>query len=108
MNTVKKFQRTKENFVCEVCGHHTEGDGYTNHCPECLSSKHVDIFPGDRLEDCGGIMDVIEVVRKGDGYVLVHRCRNCNYSHRDHFRDGRDNMDTLIRLSKTLANTEQN
>ena len=25
-----------------------KGNGYTNHCPKCLWSKHVDINPGDR------------------------------------------------------------
>ena len=40
-----KFKRKKENFVCENCGAEVKGDGFTNHCPKCLYSKHVDIFP---------------------------------------------------------------
>ena len=102
MNTVKKFQRTKENFNCESCGHKMQGTGYTNHCSECLCSKHVDIFPGDRLEDCRGLMPVTEIIRKGDGYVLVHTCIKCKYTHRDHFRDN-DNIDSLITISAQLA-----
>lgn len=103
MNTVKKFQRKKEDFICQECGTNVVGDGYTNHCPHCLCSKHVDIFPGDRLEDCGGLMPVTEIIRKGDGYILVHTCNMCKYSHRDHFRDKTDNIDTLISLSAKLA-----
>lgn len=103
MNIVRKFQKTKEDFTCEHCGRAVEGDGYTNHCPECLYSKHVDIFPGDRLEDCGGLMPVSEIIRKGDGYILVHKCARCGYTHRDHFRDKTDNIDTLVRLAEDLA-----
>lgn len=51
---IKKFQRTTENFVCEKCGFIVEGNGYTNHCPNCIWSKHVDIHPGDRASLCGG------------------------------------------------------
>ena len=28
----KKFQRNKEDFICEKCGLEVEGNGYTNHC----------------------------------------------------------------------------
>ena len=33
------------------------GSDHRNHCPNCLSSLHVDEEPGDRASDCGGIMD---------------------------------------------------
>ena len=106
MSTVRKFTRTKEDFACEVCATGVAGDGYTNHCPNCLTSKHVDIFPGDRLEDCGGLMPVSEIIRKGDGYVLVHTCTSCKYQHRDHFRDKTDNINTLLKLSVDLAKSK--
>ncbi|HCR42265.1 TPA: hypothetical protein DIV45_02815, partial [Patescibacteria group bacterium] len=38
----KNFIRTKEDFTCENCGHRVKGSGYTNHCPKCLYSQHVD------------------------------------------------------------------
>jgi len=28
----KKFQRNKEDFICEKCGLEVEGNGCTNHC----------------------------------------------------------------------------
>ena len=72
---VKKFQKRKEDFVCEHCGAEVKGNGYTNHCPKCLWSKHVDIFPGDRLEDCGGLMEPVAVEAKKAGkYTIVHKC----------------------------------
>ena len=75
---VKKFQKRKEDFVCENCGEKVKGSGYTNHCPKCLWSKHVDIFPGDRLEDCGGMMEPIDVeTGKGGKLIIIHKCVKC-------------------------------
>ena len=49
-----------ESFTCKVCGRLVvstgAGSSHRNHCPNCLSSLHVDIEPGDRESDCGGIM----------------------------------------------------
>ena len=61
---MKQFQRKKENFVCEHCGQEVIGNGYTNHCPSCLHSKHVDINPGDRAETCGGLMEPVDLELK--------------------------------------------
>ena len=69
---VKKFSRCKEDFVCENCGEKVSGDGYTNHCPVCLCSKHVDINPGDRQNECMGLMETIEVEEKGKEYIITH------------------------------------
>lgn len=67
-----------EDFVCENCGLHVAGDGYTNHCPKCLWSKHVDVHPGDRAAACGGLMKPIRVEGASTEYVLIHRCERCS------------------------------
>ena len=59
-----------DSFTCRVCGRlvvpEAAGSGHRNHCPNCLSSLHVDEEPGDRASDCGGVMDPIGVwVRRG-------------------------------------------
>ena len=69
-------------FICKVCGREVvpEGAGseHRNHCPNCLSSLHLDIEPGDRAADCGGIMDPVGVwVRKNGEWAVIHRCRRC-------------------------------
>ena len=69
-------------FTCKVCGREIlpEGAGsdHRNHCPNCLSSLHVDVEPGDRASDCGGVMDAVSVwVRKGGEWAVIHRCRRC-------------------------------
>ncbi len=71
-----------ETFTCKVCGRVVvpEGAGtqHRNHCPYCLSSQHLDIEPGDRGADCGGVMDPIAVwVRKNGEWAIIHRCRIC-------------------------------
>lgn len=73
----KKFQRRREDFYCEHCGMFVQGNGYTNHCPQCFWSKHVDVNPGDRAEKCGGLMNPVRIESKGGDYRLVHKCSRC-------------------------------
>ncbi len=56
-----------------------EGDGYTNHCPRCLWSKHVDSNPGDRAETCGGLMEPVDVEQKNGEYRVVQQCVQCKF-----------------------------
>ena len=73
------FIKTTEDFTCEHCGAKVVGDGYTNHCPICLWSKHVDIHPGDRASDCLGLMRPVSFVKKGEEIILTHRCEKCGH-----------------------------
>ena len=71
-----------DSFTCKACGWPivSEGAGtnHRNHCPNCLCSVHLDVTPGDRASDCGGVMDPIGVWARDDGeWALVHRCRQC-------------------------------
>jgi len=74
------FIKNVENFTCEYCGAKVVGNGYTNHCPKCLWSKHVDINPGDRASLCGGMMKPAKVVIEKGGFEVVHRCAKCGYT----------------------------
>ncbi len=74
---MKKFQRTIEDFVCENCGEEVSGNGYTNHCPSCLWSKHVDINPGDRKNDCGGLMKPVDAYFQSQQWYLIQQCQEC-------------------------------
>jgi RNHCP domain len=98
---MRKFQRTVENFVCEHCGRAVIGDGYTNHCPDCLYSKHVDIAPGDRAADCGGLMRPIGSELKGGAYFVLQECGRCGFRRKN--RVSADEMSALIRLTRSLA-----
>ena len=77
-----KNHASHEVFTCKVCGREVvpEGAGsdHRNHCPNCLSSLHVDEEPGDRASDCGGVMEPIAVwVRNNGEWAIVHRCKRC-------------------------------
>ncbi|HUO50062.1 MAG TPA: RNHCP domain-containing protein [Candidatus Paceibacterota bacterium] len=71
------FIRTVEDFTCAHCGARVIGTGYTNHCPQCLWSKHVDNDPGDRAAVCGGMMEPIALEGSTPQYRIVHRCSVC-------------------------------
>ena len=75
----KKFIKNKENFICENCGERIIGNGYTNHCSKCLWSKHIDIYPGDRVSKCKGMMEPVNLQIKGIEYLITHRCQKCGY-----------------------------
>lgn len=73
------FIRKTEDFICENCGTAVVGNGYTNHCPVCLYSKHVDRSPGDRAAGCGGLMEPVGAALKRGEVILTHRCLRCGH-----------------------------
>ncbi|MCD5396830.1 MAG: RNHCP domain-containing protein [Candidatus Pacebacteria bacterium] len=98
----KKFQKKTENFYCENCKFKNIGDGFTNHCSQCFYSKHVDIFPGDRLEQCGSLMEPIEVNIKKGKYIISNQCLKCNKISKNKFNSKKDNFDNLIKIIKKI------
>lgn len=94
----QKFKRTQENFICDLCGAKIVGTGYTDHCPKCLWSKHVDIFPGDRQAKCLGLMTPQAVSLKQQKYIIHYQCQKCGYQFS--VKAGKaDNLDEIIKLS---------
>ena len=93
----RKFQRRTENFTCEYCGQPVTGNGYTNHCPACLWSKHVDVNPGDRAADCGGLMEPVGAEQKSGESILVHRCVTCGHIKRNRTAP-EDNFVLLLKI----------
>lgn len=77
------FIKVVENFVCEKCGTSVAGRGYTNHCPRCLWSKHIDVNPGDRAAQCGALMEPIAIEGASPSYTIVHRCTRCGHERRN-------------------------
>lgn len=98
----RKFTRNVEDFTCEKCGKFVRGDGYTNHCPHCFFSKHVDIFPGDRQAKCGGLMEPVGVESSSKGYVIAFRCMKCGIKKKNKFSK-QDDHDALINLARSFA-----
>ncbi|MFA5413112.1 MAG: RNHCP domain-containing protein [Patescibacteria group bacterium] len=98
----KRFERRQEDFRCQNCGAKVRGDGYTNHCPRCLWSKHVDAFPGDRLSECRGMMEPIGVKIKGGKYAIVHRCQKCGMI-KNNKTSPTDDMALVVQLSTRVV-----
>lgn len=106
---VKRFvgRGANQAFTCAVCGEEVRPlatGSYRNHCPACLCSLHVDINPGDRANDCGGVMEAVGAELSGKkGWVIVHRCRECGEVRRNKAAlsdpDQPDDLDVLARLA---------
>lgn len=99
---IKKFQRNVEDFTCDNCGKEVSGTGYTNHCPACLWSKHVDVNPGDRAENCGGLMELVDVESKAGEQVLVQKCQKCGHMRKNKVQDN-DDVEVLLNITKKIA-----
>lgn len=97
----KAFQRNIEDFVCEECEALIHGDGYRNHCSYCLTSKHVDINPGDRAEKCAGLMTVVDIILEHGHLILVHQCNECGHQKRNRSH-AEDNIDTIVKMMSEL------
>lgn len=99
---MRKFRKNVENFVCQHCCLEVVGDGYTNHCPQCLYSKHVDNNPGDRASQCGGLMTPVGIEHERASYVLTHRCKKCGIVKRNKVQSI-DSPDAVVALAQTCA-----
>ena len=100
----KKFRRTIEDFLCEHCGTFVKGDGYTDHCPKCLWSKHVDINPGDRAAICQGLMEPVGLEGSSPSYRVVNKCTVCGYVKRNDV-SGSDDSRVVVALARKVANS---
>jgi hypothetical protein len=82
------------DFVCVNCRNFVSSEAmlsgvqHRNHCPHCLSSRHLDLFKaGDRLSACKASMRPVALTlkktakryaaeNKGE-IMLVHQCEGC-------------------------------
>ena len=97
-----KFTEIDENFKCEHCGKEVKKLGYScrNHCPYCLYSKHVDINPGDREEECKGMLEPIGIeINSKKGYIIVFKCIKCGAIRKNKVAED-DNMDLIFEIMK--------
>lgn len=90
-----------EKFTCENCGKNVTKLGYTSrdHCPYCLYSKHVDINPGDRSNECKGLLKPIDIEKYKDTYKIIYKCQKCEQTHKNIMAND-DDMNLIIELTK--------
>jgi len=75
----KKFKKNNESFTCINCGKFVEKHRTTSrdHCNYCLYGMHVDINPGDRLNECKGICKPIGLKIHKAKEQIVYECIKC-------------------------------
>lgn len=96
-----RFTEIDEEFICENCGKKVPKLGYScrNHCPYCLHSKHLDINPGDRAEECHGILEPVGVeINSKKGYMILFKCKKCGETRRNKAAKD-DDMNLIIKLT---------
>ena len=94
------FIEIDEAFTCEVCNEKVEPLGYTcrDHCPKCLCSKHVDKDPGDRLEECQGILRPVGLENSPQkGYSIIYKCEKCGATRKNKMAQD-DNFDLILEI----------
>ena len=98
---MKKFNMIDEEFICENCQKKVSKLNYTarDHCPNCLYSKHVDINPGDRSNNCKGLLKPIGIEKHKDTYKIIYQCEKCKEIHKNKIAND-DNMDLIVELSR--------
>ena len=95
----RRFRRVIEDFTCFNCKTKVKGTGYTDHCPKCLWSIHVDSNPGDRASGCGGRMEPIGTEYRNGGYVISYLCVKCG-AHKHFKASEKDDAELLMSLVK--------
>lgn len=98
--------KNDNSFTCINCGKEAEKLKYTSrdHCPHCLHSIHVDIVPGDRLNECKGLLKPIAIEESNKkGYVIVYKCSKCGEIKRNKSADD-DDFDKILKVARDNAN----
>ena len=103
---MKKFNMIDESFICENCNKEIEKLQYSarDHCNYCLYSKHVDIYPGDRANNCLGLLEPIGIEKYKNTYKIIYKCQKCGELHKNIMAND-DNFDKIIELSTKNFNS---
>lgn len=96
---MKRFNMIDENFICKNCNKEVKKLNYTarDHCPYCLYSKHLDIMPGDRANECMGLLVPIDIEKFKDTYKIIYKCEKCGEIHKNIIATD-DNFDEIINI----------
>ncbi|MDR2558869.1 MAG: RNHCP domain-containing protein [Oscillospiraceae bacterium] len=97
-----RFTVLDEQFKCSVCGAEIMPLGYTSrdHCSKCLCSIHLDINPGDRQSNCGGVLEPIGAEQGRKGAKIIYKCKKCGMKKKNIAAKDDDN-EMIIKLFGT-------
>lgn len=88
-----------ETFICDNCLKQVAklNGSARDHCNYCLYSKHVDVFPGDRKNECMGLLKPIAVEKFKDTYKIIYKCEKCGNLHKNIVAND-DDFDEILKL----------
>ena len=94
-------RRKIDGLIDEVIRPVLEKLNYTarDHCPYCLYSKHLDINPGDRLNNCLGLLKPIDIEKFKNTYKIIYKCEKCGKFHKNVMAND-DDINMIIKISK--------
>ena len=98
--------KNDNSFICVNCGKEVSKLNYTSrdHCPHCLHSIHVDIIPGDRQNECKGLLKPIAIEESAKkGYIITYKCEKCGEIKRNKSAID-DDFDLMLEIAKNNAN----
>ncbi len=97
---MKTFVKNDNDFICINCGKHVKSLGYTSrdHCPYCLYSIHIDVTPGDRKNDCLGLLIPCGIEKYKDTYKILYKCSKCGSNIKNIIAKD-DDMNEIIKIS---------
>ena len=90
-----------EEFTCQNCHRHVLPLNYSarDHCPYCLYSLHLDNNPGDRENNCHGLLKPIDIEKYKDTYKIIYKCTKCGIIKKNIMASD-DNYDEIINITK--------
>ena len=97
---MKKFNMIDEEFRCLNCNNLVPPLNYSarDHCNKCLYSRHVDNMPGDRSNNCKGLLEPIGIEKYKNTYKIIYKCQKCHKIHKNIMAED-DNYDLIVKLS---------
>ena len=103
------FKKNDEGFVCKNCGQNVPPLKYSSRdpCTKCLCSLHVDNMPGDRANECGGLLVPVEIETNSQkGFIIVYRCASCGKMHRNKSAQD-DDINTIYMVANRTYNKDK-
>lgn len=100
---MKQFIKNNEEFTCFHCNKLVEKHPTSSrdHCNHCLYGLHVDINPGDRMNDCKGALEPIGLKIANGKTQIAYKCQKCQQQVFCIKADD-DNAEEIINLGKKV------
>lgn len=58
----------------------------------------MDINPGDRGAECQGLMEPIDIEKKGSDWIITHKCQECKFERRQR-ASRNDSIEAIARIT---------